>query len=245
MTGWAVLAALAAAIPAAGQSQAPGNAPPASSSVVGAFVRDFAHDQKVIWTSPFHAGKRQWLTIVLPLAAGTAALIATDQRASDALPNTHDQIVWSNRIANVGLVSTLVGAAAVPIIAGATTHNSGLTWVGRDAAEAVADAYVVSLVMKYPLGRQRPDDPGSRGHFFHGGDSFPSAHAISNFAAAAALGHNRHTPMWMKITCYGAATAVSLARISGRRHYPSDVLVGGVFGELIGEYVAHKHKGQP
>jgi membrane-associated phospholipid phosphatase len=237
MTRWAVLAAFAAALPAAGQ-------PPASSSVVGAFVRDFAQDQKVIWTSPFHASKRQWLTIVLPLAAGTAALIATDQRASDALPNTHDQIVWSNRIANAGLVSTLVGTAAIPIIAGVTTHNSGLTWAGRDATEAVADAFVVSLAMKYPLGRQRPDDPGSRGHFFHGGTSFPSGHAFTSFAAAAAIGHNRRTPRWAKITCYGAATAVSLARISGRRHYPSDVLVGGVFGELLGEYVAHKHKDQ-
>lgn len=228
---------LATAIPAAGQ-------PPAAPqrSLVGGFVRDFGHDQKVIWTSPFHTSKRRWLTTVLPLAAGTAALIAVDQRASDALPNTHDQIVWSNHIAEAGLIYTLVGATAVPIVMGKVTHNPELMRAARDATEAVADAFVVPLVLKYPLGRQRPDDSGSRGHFFHGSDSFPSGHALTAFAAAAAIGHDRRTPKWLKISCYAAAGTVSLARVSGRRHYPSDVLVGAVFGELIGSYVAHKNR---
>jgi len=234
----AVLAALAGAIPLAGQSPAP--APAHQSSLVGGFVRDFGHDQKVIWTSPFHTSGRRWLNTVLPLAAATAALIATDQRASNALPNTHDQIAVSNQIALGGLIYTLTGATAFPIVAGEATPKPQLTRVGRKGAEAVADAFVVALVLKYPLGRQRPDDPGSGGHFFHGGDSFPSAHAITAFAAAAAIGHDRHTPRWLKISCYAVAGAVSLSRISGRRHYPSDVLVGGVFGELIGSYLAHK-----
>ncbi|HTS63196.1 MAG TPA: phosphatase PAP2 family protein [Candidatus Acidoferrales bacterium] len=236
-----LLAALATAIPAAGQSPAPApGATPHNPSLVGGFVRDFGHDQKVIWTSPFHTNKRRWLTTVLPLAAGTAALIAVDQRGSDALPNTHDQIAWSNHIAEAGLIYALVGATAGPIVAGKFAHNPQIARTGRRGTEAVLDALVVVMALKYPLGRQRPDDPGSGGHFFHGGDSFPSAHAVTAFAGAAAIGHDRHTPRWLKITCYVAAGTASLARISGRRHYPADVLVGGVFGELIGRYVAHK-----
>ncbi|HXK05773.1 MAG TPA: phosphatase PAP2 family protein [Verrucomicrobiae bacterium] len=235
----AMLAALAAPVPAAAQSPAPG-APPHQSSLVGGFVRDFGHDQKVIWTSPFHTSKRRWLTTVLPLAAGTAALIAVDQRASDALPNTRDQIAWSNHIAEAGLIYSLAGATAVPIVAGRIAHNPQVARAGRRGTEAVLDAFIVAVALKYPLGRQRPDDPGSGGHFFHGGDSFPSAHAITAFAGAAAIGHDRHTPRWLKITCYAAAGTVSLARIGGRRHYPADILAGGVFGELIGRYVAHK-----
>ena len=38
---------------------------------------------------------------------------------------------------------------------------------------------------------------------------------------------------------YGFATAVSLARVGGLNHFPSDVLVGAVIGELIGRYVVH------
>jgi hypothetical protein len=44
------------------------------------FLRDVWHDQKVIWTSPVRMNRRQGLGIALPLAAGTAALIATDRR---------------------------------------------------------------------------------------------------------------------------------------------------------------------
>jgi membrane-associated phospholipid phosphatase len=40
---------------------------------------------------------------------------------------------------------------------------------------------------------------------------------------------------------YGFATAVSLARVGGLNHFPSDVLVGAALGELIGEYVVHHH----
>ena len=228
-------------IPAVAQTPVPSQ-PGAVSlpSLAGGFVRDFAHDQKVIWTSPFHTSKRRWLNTVLPLAAGTAALIATDQRASDALPNTHDQIVWSDHIAQAGLIYTLVGATVFPIATGKATDRPGLTHAGRDSLEAVADAFVVTEVMKYTFGRQRPDDAGSRGHFFHGEDSFPSGHATTVFAAASAIGHDAHAPKWLKITCYAAAGAVSLARVGGRHHYPSDIVVGATFGELIGSYVAHK-----
>jgi len=69
-----------------------------------------ARDQKVIWTSPFHTRKARWLNTVLPPAAGTAALIVVDQRASDALPNTRDQIIWSKRVSTAGAIYTLAGA---------------------------------------------------------------------------------------------------------------------------------------
>jgi membrane-associated phospholipid phosphatase len=37
------------------------------------------------------------------------------------------------------------------------------------------------------------------------------------------------------------ATGVSLTRVLGPQHFPSDVLVGGVAGWLIGPYVFQKH----
>ena len=192
-------------------------------------------------TSPFHTRKARWLNTVLPPAAGTPGLIAVDQRASDALPNTRDQIIWSKRVSTAGAIYTLAGATAGPIVAGTLAHNPEVARVGRTGAEALASAFVVSSALKYSLGRQRPDEPGSHGHFFHGSDAFPSGHALTVWAVAAAIGHSRHTPKWLSLSCYAVATAVSLSRISARRHYPSDVLVGGVFGALIGRYVAGKN----
>ena len=39
---------------------------------------------------------------------------------------------------------------------------------------------------------------------------------------------------------YSLATTVSASRVIARQHFPSDVVVGSVFGYLIGGYVVHR-----
>jgi membrane-associated phospholipid phosphatase len=50
-----------------------------------------------------------------------------------------------------------------------------------------------------------------------------------------------HDKPLVVVGSYGFATAVSFARVGGLNHFPSDVLVGAVIGELIGRYVVHHH----
>jgi membrane-associated phospholipid phosphatase len=45
----------------------------------------------------------------------------------------------------------------------------------------------------------------------------------------------------VQIAAYGIASAVSVARFTGRNHYLSDVLVGGAMGYGIGRYVYRTH----
>ncbi len=232
-----VFAFLVTVLPVTGQ-------PPAAAptrSVAGAFVRDFASDQKVIWTSPFRMSKRRWLNTALPVAVGAAVFIATDRTVANGLPNTQDQVVWSKRVSRAGAAYSLAGATAVPVLAGALTHRPKAVRVGLSGAEALADAVVVTYALKYAFNRERPDSTNGNGRFFHGGDGFPSGHAVGTWATAVAIGPDRRTPRWLAITCYTAASAVSLSRIGARRHYPSDVFVGSAFGFLIGRYVAHKN----
>ncbi len=204
------------------------------------FVRDFGRDQKAIWTSPFRMSKHTWAGTALPLAAGTAALLAVDKRAVNGLPNTRDQIKWSGRVSTTGAIYTLGGATAVPLILGKLTHRAGPIQVGRSGAEALADAFVVTTALKYALGRERPNDPRSSGRFFHGGRSFPSGHALMAWSVAVAVGRHRRTPRWLAVTSYVSAVAISLSRVGAQRHYPADVLAGSVFGALIGGYVARQ-----
>lgn len=37
------------------------------------------------------------------------------------------------------------------------------------------------------------------------------------------------------------ATTVSVTRVTGLKHFPADVAVGGVFGYLIGQHIFHAH----
>jgi membrane-associated phospholipid phosphatase len=46
-----------------------------------------------------------------------------------------------------------------------------------------------------------------------------------------------------QLTIYTLATGVSLTRVLGQEHFPSDVLIGSAAGWLIGHYVyRHHHK---
>jgi hypothetical protein len=45
----------------------------------------------------------------------------------------------------------------------------------------------------------------------------------------------------VQFAAYAFALAISASRVTGRQHFPSDVLVGGTFGYLIGGYVVRHH----
>ena len=45
----------------------------------------------------------------------------------------------------------------------------------------------------------------------------------------------------VQIAAYAFPLAISASRVTAREHFPSDVLVGGTFGYLIGGYVVRHH----
>jgi membrane-associated phospholipid phosphatase len=113
------------------------------------------------------------------------------------------------------------------------------------AGEALADGLVVQQVIKLAFWRERPDIDSSRGRFFQSSaglnSSFPSAHSTLAWSAASAIAVEYPSP-WIQTAAYTGATAVSLTRVLGREHFPSDVLVGGALGWLVGHYVVEHHR---
>jgi hypothetical protein len=207
------------------------------------YLRDIWTDQKVIWSSPVRMNRHQWLTIALPFAAGTAGLFASDKEAVTALPNTPDQIRWSERVSHLGGLYTLGGVIGAELLIGKTTDHPHLSQLGRLTSEAVIDSMVVSYGVKTLTTRERPLENQGQGRFWKGSDSFPSGHATHSWAAAMVIVRDPHTPKWLKVTACSVATAVSLSRWSGQKHFPSDIFVGSVLGGLIGNYVATRPGG--
>ena len=197
-------------------------------------------DQKAIWTSPFHLNEGHAAAFAaIPLIVGTGALIAVDKDAAKWLPNTPDQVKWSKRVSQFGAAYTLGGVVSGMMLIGKKKDEPEIFNTGRSSARALVDALIVGYGLKYTTARERPDDNNGQGRFWKGSDSFPSGHVIDSWAVTTVIVKSR-SPKWLKITSLTIATAVSLSRWGAQRHFPSDILAGGVMGGLIGNFVANR-----
>jgi membrane-associated phospholipid phosphatase len=199
-------------------------------------------DQKQIWTSPFRMTRQnaKWWLI---FGGVTGALIATDRRSSQQLPNTGDQLAFSRGVSRVGAVYTLVPIAGGFYLGGVVTGQSKLRDTGLLGAEALVDGLIVSEVLKAATGRQRPIEGDGGSHFFHGSDAFPSGHTIESFALASVIAHQYRENKAVVILAYGLATVVGASRFSARQHSASDIVAGGVIGWFIGRHVFERRQG--
>jgi hypothetical protein len=196
--------------------------------------KEFLLDQKQIWTSPakLQFSDIQWL---VPMSGITAGLFVTDVDYSKNLSHNPTTISHYNTISNAG-IGALIGGAGGMWVLGHIKHNERWSETGFLAGEAALNSLVMVESLKYPLGRERPYQGNGTGPFFQSGTSFPSEHAAAAWSIAGVVAHEYPSP-WIKITVYGLAALVDYSRIHGRQHFPSDVFVGSMMGNLIGQNI--------
>ncbi|HTU35348.1 MAG TPA: capsule assembly Wzi family protein [Candidatus Acidoferrum sp.] len=201
------------------------------------FIRHLAEDQQAIWTSPFRLtpGDSSWL---FPLAATTAGFIATDPATARAISND-TTINHYRSFSNYG-IGGMIAAGGGMYVWGKLTHDEHKRETGLLAGEAAIDGFGVSSVLAYTFQRERPYQDNGSGRFFGGGGSFPSDHAVAAWSIASVIAHEYPGPL-TDLLAYGGATAISVSRVMGKEHYPSDVLVGSAIGWLIGREVYRLH----
>src|SRR5215469_244503 len=198
----------------------------------------FLTDQKQIWTSP---ARLRWPDAlwIMPLSGVTAGMFVTDADMSRHISHNTTTVSHFNTASNAGVAALLGGAGAMWLLS-YPKHNEHWRETGFLAGEAVLNSFVVVEAMKYPLGRERPYQGDGNGSFFSGGTSFPSEHAAASFAVASIVAHEYPGPL-TKIAAYGLATFVSYARYRARQHFPSDVFIGSVVGNMVAEGIYNRH----
>jgi membrane-associated phospholipid phosphatase len=199
-------------------------------------------DQLAIWSSPvrIRAHDLIWL---LPLGAATAVTLATDTDTMRELPRNpsfnKDSVNASN--------SLLGGELAIPLTMygiGVFKGNAHAREAGILSGEALADSVVLDQVTKIIFRRERPLYNNAAGNFFSsnpGNKSFPSSHSMLAWTVAGVIA-SEYPSRWVQLGTYSLASSVSLMRVLGQEHFPTDVLVGGAAGWLIGHYVFEKHR---
>ncbi len=194
------------------------------------FVKHLAQDQEEIWSSPasLRPSDAAWL---VPLVGAAGVLFATDQSFSRSLSNSPNRINTSNSFSNYG-VAALAGAGAGLYLWGKYKHDERKIETAILSGEAALNSLAVAEAMKYSLGRDRPDEDGGGGRFFQGGSSFPSEHSTVAWSLAGMFAHEYPGPL-TSVLAYGMATSISLARVTSKEHFPSDVFVGALLGWWI------------
>jgi hypothetical protein len=201
-------------------------------------LKNIALDQKAIWTSPKHLrlADTDW---IIPFAGIAAVSLASDTHVSQGLTHSPSIVSKTNSFSNYG-IGALGGITGGMYLLGKITHDDHAQEAGLLSGEAAVDAVGVTTLLQYSFGRQRPPDGTGQGYFWHGGTSFPSDHSTAAWAVASVMAHEYPSPL-SKLFFYGLASAVSVSRVTGKDHFPTDVLVGGAIGWFIGQRVYRAH----
>ena len=154
-------------------------------------------------------------------ATPTPSLDEPLRRLSDAANNSR---LW---------LATATGLRVVGGKAGRRAAMRGTVAIGVTSA-------LVNLAVKSAWSRQRPDRAGAgvpvwRNVRMPTSTSFPSGHAASGFAFAAAIGRDQP---WLGLALRFVAAAVAYSRVHTGVHYPGDAVAGALIGEGTGQAVA-------
>ena len=204
---------------------------------VGLFGR-FLDDQRAIWRSPAQI-RFSDMTWLVPAGGLTAGLLVTDRDFSAHLSHDPKTMSHYNTLSNAGLAALIGGAGGLWLM-GHAAHNKHWKETGFLAGEASINSLVAVEALKYSLRRQRPVQGDGSGAFFQGGTSFPSEHAAAAWSVAGVIAHEYPGP-FTKIVAYGLASLVDYSRIRSRQHFPSDVFIGSIMGNLIAQNIYSRH----
>jgi membrane-associated phospholipid phosphatase len=134
---------------------------------------------------------------------------------------------------------------AVMMGTGLVIKQPGLTRSGLRAVTSAVLAGGIASVLKFALGRERPNVEGSEPLDFEpfenvGDDaSMPSGHTASAFGFAASLAEDVH-PLWAKVGLYTLATGTAWSRVYDNKHWTSDVVLGALVGITSAKIVSGK-----
>jgi membrane-associated phospholipid phosphatase len=167
------------------------------------------------------------------LAAGLALAIQSGRQEGGGRDLSHG----FTRLGNGTTVAAILG---ITYLSSRRAHDDRLSESTSLASESLLDAGIWIEILKLAAARVRPNQTDS-GSFFHyrsqDNGSFPSGHTMGAFAVASVFAEKYRDKKWVPWLSYGMATLVGASRLALGRHFPADVIVGGVLGASIGRGV--------
>jgi hypothetical protein len=214
------------------------NARTGCTEIAGQLSADISSFGRGLGHAPRNAIRPNNLKWELPIMAGAGLLIAFADNPVNNRIHSPAFVQDSTRGSNVGIGLELGTAGLMYAVGCYGQRSSYVANTGWTALEAMGTTSLLVLGAKAMANREYAYHPNTHGEFWEGGKSFPSGHAAASFAFASVLAHRFPNNPWIKWGAYGLATGISLARVGGKKHFTSDILVGATIGYVSGTYLA-------
>ncbi len=198
----------------------------------------FVDDWVYIYSSPTRITKKSLIQLTAIFAVG-GMIYAYDNEILDMLDRNQD-LEWYRPIRDIGESMEKWGLKAVTLKyyfaglgIGYLFGIDALTLASADIFNVLFVTTVGQGLTKKAIGRERPDAENGKWSFAPGkGESFISGHTNNVFLVSTVLAyHVNYKPFTYSV--FGLASIVGLQRITSKRHYPSDVYFGALYGYSV------------
>ncbi len=206
--------------------------------------REVLEDAKVYFTSPLRWDGGDWLEFGGTLVAIGVVHQFDDDVRDHFVGKSADGLNGDDPNSAEDALPAAVLLAGTWLLAGMLDEPGGWRELGS-MLEASAFTAVSTEVLKFSLGRQRPNETTDPNSWFDDGDSFPSIHTSLAFAIGATFaesGDDRYR--WLRrILGYGVACATAYARLDHNQHWASDVAAGAALGLSTARFAMNRRDG--
>lgn len=162
-------------------------------------------------------------------------ILVPDEALLSKIESQNCHPVLDYALETVSLVSPFIegGITAERLLTGYVEQNESAKNAGVIAATALIGTQIINVVLKYAIGRRRPQRT-YRPRLWNTRltPSFPSGHTASScaFATAMSAKYSRY-----KIPLFAYACLSGYTQMYVGNHYPSDVVAGAILGYGCGE----------
>ncbi|MGD9842026.1 MAG: phosphatase PAP2 family protein [Steroidobacteraceae bacterium] len=200
-------------------------------------------DTQLYVTTPLRWDQRDWL-----YAGGTVAAVLVAHHYDEQV-RTH-YATSDNSIAGKDTHSKRDALPAVAAVVGTWAFATFIDdpagyQEGWSMLEAGGLSAATTLVMKYAVHRERPNETSDSNSWFKQGDSFPSMHVSAAFAIGTVLAESGGDDYrWVRRALgYGIGAATAASRVKHNVHWLSDTVVGAALGIATAKFVVNRRDG--
>jgi hypothetical protein len=211
-------------------------------------LETFSNDFGEFSSKPVNWNKNEWLTFI-GIAGLTYGTMYIDEFVRErGLENNIYQKsipVEFGRIWGEPYATLIIGGGLY--LHGIIEENKVNEKIGFEIGESAIFTGLITLLLKYSFGRERPrenSDAFSFQPFSFMGDNYlsiNSGHTALGFSLSTVLAKNTDNDL-IKTVFYLPAFLTAFSRVYQNHHWFSDVILGGIIGYSVAEFVSKQHK---